>query len=496
MPQRLVFVLTDGSARIRSPERQLIRRHCMRHKNKQPDSRRSRREAARVAAGYSRKFEKHDQKSSSGPQPIPPEDRDVSGSEMSAGERRRQASDEQGTVPPPPPSDWALFQFPEVLDMPSQELMHQYFIRNPIRDLLFPFKLFDILADFDQEPFWCFQWPVSEQLCFRAILLLTSASNDLILRRPLSNTTCRHLRSTLPILNKRLSDTDAHRHDMILYVVGILASIAILFGDYNAAKMHAAGLSEIIRLRGGFGAVNYNPLIQLSIDRLNFSSFLVTKLWTPIYNSSDWKEPVFPAEVTNLYHSQGMFCVDGLVDSNVATVFHNLQYTTILFNKHYHNQTPIDGMFIRECLGFVHSNLIELEGRLENQLSECLRLGMMAFLATTFRLPDLYEQYYCKALANKLQLSYATTKASTPDLHRAIDIWLILVCLISTDNVDERYTCTSWKAIATGGLSWNETRRYLKEVMWIDAFHDDIGRRAFDALKSRIGPFTISEYRV
>jgi hypothetical protein len=372
---------------------------------------------------------------------------------------------------------------------------------------LYPFKYFGILVDFheDLDPLWCFRTLCSEQLYFHAILLLTSASNDLISRQPLSNATYRYLRRTLPILNDRLSNTDAYRHDIVLYVVSVLASIAILFGDYNAAKTHAMGLSEIIRLRGGFGAVNYNPVIQFSIDRyvlsvyrsslinilihysLNFSSLLVTKLWTPIYNSSIWKAPVFPAEVTNIHHSQGMFCVDGLVESDLATVFHNLQYTTILFNKHYYDKTPVNGRYIRQCLGFVHSSLIELEGRLKNELSECLRLGMMAFLATTFRLQGSYEKYYSKSLANELQLSYATAKASTPDLPKTIDIWLILLLLISTDDIDELYMCASWEAAEARRLSWNETCRHLKQVMWIDSVHDDLGRRAFEALMTLIG---------
>ena len=69
------------------------------------------------------------------------------------------------------------------------------------------------------------------------------------------------------MLNKRLSDPNAHTHDITLYVISILASIAILFGDYSAAKLHATGLSKIIHLRGGFSAVDHNPLMQLSIDR-------------------------------------------------------------------------------------------------------------------------------------------------------------------------------------------------------------------------------------
>ncbi|KAK9234041.1 hypothetical protein V1525DRAFT_414386 [Lipomyces kononenkoae] len=115
-------------------------------------------------------------------------------------------------------------------------------------------------------------------------------------------------------------------------------------------------------------------------------------------------------------------------------------------------------MFVRQCLGDVHFSLTKPQGQLKIKLSECLRLGMMAFLATTFRLPDLYEQHYCKNLAPELQLSYAAAKASTPHLPKTTDIWLIFMLLISTDNIDELYICASWEATAVPELTWNETR--------------------------------------
>ncbi|KAH8698534.1 hypothetical protein BGW36DRAFT_406490, partial [Talaromyces proteolyticus] len=478
MPQQqLAFVLTDSSAKVLSSERQLIRRHCMRLKNKQPGSRRSKREAARATDRYySPKAERQDQV-------------------LSRGEKRRQASNEHNALPPPSPSDWALFQFQEELDASSQKMMHQYFICNPIRDPLCPFKLFGIQIDFDQDPFWCFQMLVSEKLCFHALLLLASASNDLILRRSLSKTTYRHLQNTLPILNNRLSDTNAHQYDMILYVVGILASIAIVFGDHNAAQMHAAGISEILRLRGGVAAGTRNSMIHLSIDRksLNFSSMLVTKLWTPIYNGSVWKDPVMPVGVTKLYYSRNMVCVDGLVDSNLAVVFHTLQHTAILLNKHYHNQTAVNGVFLQESLSFVHSSLIELDGQLTDVLSECIRLGMMALFAATFRLPGLYEHPCCKALANELHLSYAAARGSTSDVPETIDIWLMLVSLISVDNMDSLYVWESWKVLATRGLSWDGIRGHLQRVMWIDAFHDDLGRRAVDRFRKYLEISNVSD---
>ncbi|RSL66229.1 hypothetical protein CEP51_012868 [Fusarium floridanum] len=105
------------------------------------------------------------------------------------------------------------------------------------------------------------------------------------------------------------------------------------------------------------------------MDRLNFSSSLVTELWTPIYDRSAWEAPVFPIDVINAHQSQDMLCIEGLVNTDLAIVFRYLQYTAILFNTHYHSKTAINGAFIRKCLGFVHSSLIDLEGHLTGELS-------------------------------------------------------------------------------------------------------------------------------
>jgi hypothetical protein len=110
---------------------------------------------------------------------------------------------------------------------------------------------------------------VSDLLSFHAVSLLMSASDDLMSQRSLSTTTFRHLQRTLSMLNKKLSHSEAFRHDQILYVVGLIASIAVVFRDYTAAGMHARGLSKILRLRDGHRhqATQQSPAIQLAIIR-------------------------------------------------------------------------------------------------------------------------------------------------------------------------------------------------------------------------------------
>lgn len=73
------------------------------------------------------------------------------------------------------------------------------------------------------------------------MLLLNSASNDIISQQPLSSITSRHLKRTLFILNKQLSDKYAHNYDTVLYVVSLVATIAVLFGIMMLQKLIPPG---------------------------------------------------------------------------------------------------------------------------------------------------------------------------------------------------------------------------------------------------------------
>lgn len=114
----------------------------------------------------------------------------------------------------------------------------------------------------------CFKALVSDDMCFHAILLMASASDDLMSRRRLSDASRHHLQRTLPLLNSRLSNANAYKDDLVLYVVGLLAATTVLFGDHRAASVHSAGISRIMRLRREFGGGDgFSPTIRLSIGR-------------------------------------------------------------------------------------------------------------------------------------------------------------------------------------------------------------------------------------
>ncbi|KAH8660013.1 hypothetical protein BX600DRAFT_53059 [Xylariales sp. PMI_506] len=521
---QIAFVPTDPLARFTILERQLIRRHCMLGKNKQPGSRRSRREAAKAVAaaapkaddggGVVREQEEEQKQDSVERDTTQPK---TMATPASSWVRARTAwchpgeSQEKKTferrdrLPPPPPSDWALFRFPEELDDVSQLMLHKYFRCNPIRDPICPFDLFEVMIEWGQSPMFCFKLLSSEVLCFHTTLLLTAAADDLVARRPLSATAYRHLRRALPILNERLADPHAFDYDFVFYAISILASVALVFGEYAAAAAHAAGMRQIIRLRGGIRALDYNPLAQMSLDRLNFLSRLITKTWEPLFESTAWEIPSFPNHVAALQKEHHSLCIDGLADPELVPVFETLQKTSLLLNYHYYSKTTIDGKNLQKYLGFVHSQLLEFDGRGWDDRSERIRLSMLMFLTTTFRLPGWRTLYNCQPLAEesmKLFMKSVNEKngqagvgdkapsIDTAASSNATDIWSIIICTIFLPNAATKKSVRlRWKlANAAREGSWEEVRQCLKTVMWVDSFHDELGKRAFEVLEGHGQP--------
>ncbi|KXJ86023.1 hypothetical protein Micbo1qcDRAFT_168844, partial [Microdochium bolleyi] len=261
--QQLVFVPTDGAARISSEEqRQLIRRHCMQGKNKRPDSRRSKREAARKAAsGAARPV--------SAPGPVDVgragDSKLISTTTTSRDGPYVQCGDDDddmlssrnchwlSRVARPPSSNWTLYPFPIAANTADAELMHDYIMHNPVRDMLYPFDHFGMVIDFDTHPAHCDELLFADSLSRHGILVMTSASRDLLLRQPLSTSTRAYVRRMIRRLNAQLSLPDAHRDDMVLYVISILACVAVMFHEYDAARAHSEGIRAILRMRGDWG---------------------------------------------------------------------------------------------------------------------------------------------------------------------------------------------------------------------------------------------------
>jgi hypothetical protein len=174
---------------------------------------------------------------------------------------------------------------------------------------------------------------------------------------------------------------------------------------------------------------------------------------------------------------------DCVPDSRLALVFYTLQCTTILLDTHDFGAPRINGARLYEALGFVQSELLRLKGRLADSLSDCIRLGLMAFLATTFRVPGQYEHPCCASLAEPLLGACVANGKGLARLPKALRTWLLLVGAMTAGAVGNDRVRLAWRDLLSANRdSWDVMRQDAKKVMWVDVMHDALGKNAFDAL--------------
>jgi len=126
----------------------------------------------------------------------------------------------------------------------------------------------------------------------------------------------------------------------------------------------------------------------------------------------------------------------------------------------------------------IQYRLLRLQGELDDDLNECLRLAMLAFLTITFPLPGRPARY--PYLASRFRECCCAVEAKTPFL-RDLMLWFLIVGAISVYGVDEPWLYQHWQAVVPV-MQWHEARRRLQGIMWIDAIHDETGKQAFKAL--------------
>lgn len=173
-------------------------------------------------------------------------------------------------------------------------------------------------------------------------------------------------------------------------------------------------------------------------------------------------------------------------------LFRRLQAITLQINEKRHQGRLPDSSTFQATYEAAWTELLELNETLNDTLSECLQLTLLAFLTVTvFQIPNdranhggkskLYP-FLAKNLRKKWQGLEPTAQKSTPLL-----FWLLTVAAMSVFDVDtEDWLSVKWKRAAVEVLGiqtgWDHARRQLESVMWIPVVHDVLGQQIYSKL--------------
>ncbi len=199
--------------------------------------------------------------------------------------------------------------------------------------------------------------------------------------------------------------------------------------------------------------------------------------WDPIFGSRPLTVEVIGHDAPSL---ESQVSVDSLVEPRLATCFRDLQHFTAAINA----ATPanrIPSTIFQETVCSIQNRLMALKYASSDFLAECLRLGMLAFLTTTYQLPGNAVRY--PYLAEQFRMCYLAVEAK-PELRDLIR-WLLMIGAISVYGLDEPWLRDRWRTdMPERPGEWEVAKAQLRRVMWMDGLHDHSGKHAYNILSS------------
>ena len=529
--------------KIAETDKSLIRSHCMRGKNKKEDSRRSRREAKKKAANKEKPEPEVTSSKTAKPtlsptsagthRPVPwLETRKLFLREMDENYQADEALklEEEIALNGSRQARWTAAQLagyysssipltnmlPEPIQTAGslsssadQELLHRCKLYHAsfstrkcpnhvftvaqfarMKNTTFPIER---CIDFDSYKYDHTPWLATDDAFFHCSLFGQAALRDFVSRSTKSSNIANyHLQRTLSLLNQRLKDTNSYLMDSTIFIIMTLTFMSSVAGNEVAVEAHMQGLSQIIDLRGPEFLL-FNPKLNFKLDNIDLRSclesgrkpiFLIQPSWDSLYAGA------YPVSDDRLL----LESLSMVSDSRLIHVFNDLQHLTRLTYEGHRRDEWISVPTFQKALHNIQSRLVNMELLSVEPIAELLRLALISFITTNFRINErnLPYKFLSSTIYQTLDYLVDYELEDREDL-KDIMRWMLIVINMSDVEVDEGRLRKKWTRYSLGEFLWPDIRDRLQRIMWLSAFHDEIGRRAYIGLtwKDTVAPLAL-----
>ncbi|KAF2271243.1 uncharacterized protein EI97DRAFT_428609 [Westerdykella ornata] len=443
------FVVLDPVSNLKPGKSLRIRSRCMQGKNKREGSRRTQREEKRLAKGGN-----------------------------VAAAKTKDPTTPVVSLPVSSISHLSFVRFaaPDI-DSEAKGLLFKAFAYNVANQALSPL---DRCVNFDCVDSAFFEWLFSDATFLHSILCASYAINELMVTqwngKP-GRKTVFHLRETLSLLRAKMRQEDAYRDESVLHIVINLALLAAVFGDWEAAAAHLKGLRKIVQLRGDLAFLRARPKLHFKLDRLDLAWSLSSgQMPFFLHPTVSW-EPLIPPPYSLL--PPGRFRPSPDWDSRLVNVFLDFQYLSLRINHSVCVHARYHAGSFQRLLTSLQSLLLALDGSLQSPIEELVRLTMLAFLATTFKVPGRRIPYGW--VVDQLGRTYVKVTPGIVEQDRRLGLWVLIIAALTAANAHD-WVRGAWE-IVSPGLDWVAVKNYLMQVMWIESIHDKPGQMVFKELE-------------
>ncbi|KAE9382213.1 hypothetical protein N431DRAFT_394076 [Stipitochalara longipes BDJ] len=389
-----------------------------------------------------------------------------------------------GNVTPSPAPNPLLVHFAVEIDLESLNIL-----TSIIPGALRAFSLADFGLTSDLRSSQWQYWLFTDAAYVHTAVAISLVIRDFLLKRETSKITSFHLRKAIHQLNKNLSDEKLSVSDVTVAVVMILGLASGISNDLVAISAHATGLREIVRRRGGLDSFFNNPQLQIGMARIDLCLSLISGQ-RPIFTTgpSSWANHTdtspAPSPCSPYPHIPGpKQPINDLVDTRIAAIFRNLQNITRTINHATSSKHMIQSSKLHAGVLTAQYQLLGLESKRHDVLSECVRVTLLAFLTTTFQILGSRIKY--KHITNQLRELCQAIEVSTEQL-REVMFWVLMMGAVALFDSDEPWLRDKWRADVlplTRGWQWTNAERLLKKFVWIDAINEKAGKDVFEKMR-------------
>ncbi|KAK8064607.1 hypothetical protein PG994_007245 [Apiospora phragmitis] len=549
--RELAFVAADPHGKPRASDRKLIRSHCMKEKNRRigvrrVDPNRPKGQAAIAPSPNSRDAQEREARQPSGRQPKP---------------RRGAPAVEciklSSTRIQPSQLKAAVAAFAYKVDSAALELLQRFLVTFNKTVT----HRFQGCVSFEPYQPVNTMWLLEDEAYLHSVLLVASAMWEE--RRPAhssrgqlqqSTRTGHYMNKTLALLRNGLSATTTtptttttttgkHHHyhpvasspaadddgqcqeedeattlssvrDSRISVVATLVILSTLVGDTRALKAHTAGLTQMVRLRGGLRGIRQNPALCAKLRRVDVLESLysgetplfLTDNPTHHYDDSPPSSSRPPGEelTTPTPPRKTLQLLIGGDEAPLLAIFRAQQTVARKLNAALATGRPLAEAEFRALVSESQWALVALRGRCATIPAECLRLALL-------RYPDLARKF--ETCVRSLEIPSpsssstsshwsstssirSSSSSSRPtgeeeggeveeptiaekddsdsdpddddDLEADLMLWLLLVGAVSLYGVNRTWLRELWHCHVTprGLTSWDEVARRLRR-RWV-----------------------------
>lgn len=169
----------------------------------------------------------------------------------------------------------------------------------------------------------------------------------------------------------------------------------------------------------------------------------------------------------------------------LVTVYQDLQYLSRKINENVHTDTRWSGDSFQVAVNSIQSRLLSLSDALQDPFAECVRMAMLAFLTTLFRVPGKNVPYTHLKIRYK-ELFPTKEEEISKDSRSDMLFWVFMIGAISILHRDEEWLSSIWRLFFNGITpAWEESKKRLMGFIWIECIHDGPAKSLSRKLASR-----------